>query len=303
MAVRTGGDLRRMRDRDGLHPAGEPREPHTDGIGDRPAHTGIDFVEDQGRRRATVRQHHFQRQEEARELAAGGDFHHRARPGAGIGLRPEFHPVDAVRPGRGGIGLHLGGEGRAFELERRDLGIDGLVERQRGLVARGGELLRGLAIVGVGLRRRLFELRKLLGAGIDQSEVGGIFLRQRGEAVDRGIVFAPRGAQRKQPLLDPLQFGRIVIRRLQRGFEMRARFLDRIERSIERLHRRLDQHRRLRLPALEPADRSGENRHRRRIARHRFMRVFQITRDFLRRHHAGALVGERGFLALLRREL
>src|SRR5581483_9316646 len=48
-------------------------------------------------------------------------------------------------------------------------------------------------------------------AGIDQRDVGGVFLRQRREVVDRHIVFAPGGAQREQPLLDLLKLGGIVI--------------------------------------------------------------------------------------------
>ena len=45
-------------------------------------------------------------------------------------------------PGEAAIALDLGGEGRALELQRRELGIDGLVELSRGFLARGRELLR-----------------------------------------------------------------------------------------------------------------------------------------------------------------
>ncbi len=91
------GHLRRMCDRDHLHAPAEPRQALADGVRNRAADAGIDLVEDQRRRRAAIGQHHFQRQQETRELAAGGDLHHRARPGAGIGLHPELDPVDAVR--------------------------------------------------------------------------------------------------------------------------------------------------------------------------------------------------------------
>ena len=94
-------DLRRMRDRDHLRALREPRQPHADGVGDRAADAGIDLVEHQRRRRAAIGQHHLERQQEARQLAAGGDLHHRPRPRAGIGLHPELDAIDAVRARRG----------------------------------------------------------------------------------------------------------------------------------------------------------------------------------------------------------
>ena len=51
-------------------------------------------------RRAAIREHHLERQEKARKLAAGGDLHERARPRPWIGLHPELHAIDAVRPAR-----------------------------------------------------------------------------------------------------------------------------------------------------------------------------------------------------------
>ena len=80
MLVGAGRDLRRMRHRHHLHLAGQPRQPRADGIGHRAADAGIDFVEHQRRRRAPVRQHDLQRQQEPRQLAAGGDLHQRPRP-------------------------------------------------------------------------------------------------------------------------------------------------------------------------------------------------------------------------------
>ena len=96
---------------------------------------------------------------------------------------------------------------------------------------------------------------------------------------------------------------RIVIRRAQRGFEMRAGLVHRRERGVDRLHHRLDQRRRLRGAALEPADRGRERRHRRLRAGDAVVGGAQILGDLLRLHHAGAALGERGLLAGFRREL
>ena len=89
-------DLRRMRHRQHLDPIGQPRQPLADRIRDRAADAGIDFVEDQRRRRAAIGERHLQRQQKARQFAARRDLHHRARPRAGVGAHPEFDLVDAV---------------------------------------------------------------------------------------------------------------------------------------------------------------------------------------------------------------
>ena len=155
----------------------------------------------------------------------------------------------------------------------------------------------------LGLLRGLFQRREPLGAGIDQREIGGIALGERVERIDRRIVFAARGAQRKQPLLDPLQLLRIVIGDAQRVLEMRARLVERVERGVERLHGGLDQRRRLRAAPLQPPHRGRQRRHRRARARDRLVGIAQVARDLLGLHHAGAPVGERGLLAGLGLEL
>ncbi len=119
MLAGAGGDLRGVGHGHHLHLAGEAREPRADGVGHRAADPGIDFVEHQRRRRAAVGQHHLERQQEARQFAAGGDLHHRPRPGARIGLHPELDAVDTLRPRRAGIALDLRRELGALELERR----------------------------------------------------------------------------------------------------------------------------------------------------------------------------------------
>ena len=80
---------------------------------------------------------------------------------------------------------------------------------------------------------------------------------------------------------------------------MTARLLDRGQRGIERLHGRLDQRRRLRGAALQPAQRRRQRRNRRATARHRIVCIAQIAHHLLDRHHGGPLLGERRFLVRL----
>ena len=112
---------------------------------------------------------------------------------------------------------------------------------------------RAITLVGLGGGR--FQLLQLIGAGIDQRDVGGVFRRQRREAIDRRRIFARGGAQREQPLLDALEFGGIEIGRDQRRGEMLVGLLQRIDGGIDRLHRGLDQRRRIAGAALQPAHR------------------------------------------------
>ena len=185
MLIGSCRDLRRMRHRHHLHLAGQPRQPRADRVRDRAADTGIDFIEHERRRRAPIGQHDFQRQQKARQFAAGGDFHQRPRPGARIGLHPELDPVEALRPRRIGIAVDLRREFRAIELQGRKLGIHGLVELLRRFDPRGAELRGGRGITLIGFIGRGFELFQLLGAGIDQRDVGGVSHGERGERIDR----------------------------------------------------------------------------------------------------------------------
>ena len=129
MTPRPRRDLRGVGDRYHLDAFGEPGEPHADGIGDGAARAGVDLVEHQCGRRTAVGQHHLERQQEARQLPAGGDLHQRPRPRARVGLHPELHAIDAVGTRRGGVGRDLGEKPRAVEPQRLELGIDGAFER------------------------------------------------------------------------------------------------------------------------------------------------------------------------------
>ena len=157
---------------------------------------------------------------------------------------------------------------------------------------------RAVALVGLGGGG--FQLLQLIRAGIDQRDVGGEFGGQRREPVDRRRIFARGGAQRKQPLLDALQLGRIEIGRDQRGAEMLVGLFQRVDRDVDRLHRRLDQRRRIGGAAFQPAHRGRQRRHRRMRAADRLLRLAQVAGDLLALHHGGAAFGERGLLAVLR---
>ena len=84
---------------------------------------------------------------------------------------------------------------------------------------------------------------------------------------------------------------------------MAARFVERAQRDVERLHGRLDQRGRLRGTPFEAPYRGRQRRHRRTAAGHRIVRIAQIAGDLLDLHHGGAPVGEARFLAGLRPEL
>ena len=196
----------------------------------------------------------------------------------------------------------FGRELRALELERLQFGIHRLVELLRGASARRRQGFGGGAIARRRFLRFALELCQLLGAGIDQREFGIVTLRQRGEIIDRHIVFAPGGAQREQAFLDALELLRIVIGDPQGMFEMLPRVFECIERRIDRLHHRLDQSRHLRGAALEAAHGGGKRWHRRIRSGDAVMSGAQILADFFRLHHGGAALGERRFLACLRGE-
>ena len=159
------------------------------------------------------------------------------------------------------------------------------------------------AITALGLRSGGLQRLELFLAGIDQCDVGIVFARQRREFIDRNVVFAARRAEREQPLLDALQFGRIEIGGAQaplrdgRGFPptRRAR-----RRAPSPPARPAPAPARCAVPAggsrpTAPAPGIGAGDH--------VVGLAQILGDLLRLHHRGAPLGQRGLLAGLRREL
>ncbi len=198
----------------------------------------------------------------------------------------------------------MGREFRALQLERLEFAVDRLVERGRRLAARLAKApAPQLRYAGLGLHGRCLQRLELVLAGVDQRDVGIVLARQRRKFIDRHVVFAARRAQREQPLLDALQFGRVEIGGAQGCFKMAAGLLQRGQRGVERLHRRLDQARRLRRSPLQPADDARQRRHAGIGAGDHLVGVAQVLRHLLRLHHGGAPLGERGLLAGLRRKL
>ena len=243
--------------------AAKPGEPQADRIGDRAADAGVDLVEHQRRRRAAVGQHHLQRQQETRQLAARGDLHQRTRPRAGIGLHPELDPVDAVRSGAAGVARRSRWRIRALELERREFRIHRLVERVGGLArAPRDSVRRRRAIARVGLAPRLLralraarrrhrsarDRRRISSRSAASSSTGTLYLRAAARSANsrssirsssRGSKSATRSACSRWPRASSSA----------------------VERRVERLHRRLEQARRLRARRSSRRIAAGKRRH------------------------------------------
>ena len=201
----------------------------------------------------------------------------------GLVLHPELDAIETMRAFA--FALDFGGECRPLELERLQLGIDRLVELLSGASACDGQRLRRRAIARSRCFRFALQRGEPLGAGIDQGEIAIVAVRQRGELVDRHIVFASGGAQREQTLLDPIELGRVVFGDPQRVLKLGAGFVQRGERSIDRFDRRLDQRRCLGGAAFQAAHRGGERRHQRVRSGDGLVRGAQIVGDFFRLHH------------------
>ena len=171
------------------------------------------------------------------------------------------------------------------------------------LLAPAGQSERGGPVAFLRLPRGGLKHGKLVCAGIDEAEVGGIARRQGGQLVDRDVVLAGGGAQREQALLDALKLLGIVVGDAQGRLEMRARVLDGGERDVERLEGRLDQAGDLGAATLEATRRRRQRGHRRLVARHRLVRITQVAGDLLGLHHGGTPLGQRRLLRGLRGQL
>src|SRR6202045_176394 len=182
-------------------------------------------------------------------------------------------------------------------------GIDRLVELLRRFCPRRRQLGGRAAVAVVRFRRGHLQLFQLIGACIDQCDIGGILRSQRHKTVDRRRVFARRRAQREQPLLDAFKLGWIEVRRDQRGVKMLVGLLQRIDRRVDRPHRGLDQRRGIGSPAFQPAHRRRQRRDRGMSAADGVLRLAQIGCDLLALHHRGAAFSERGLLAILGRQI
>jgi hypothetical protein len=126
---------------------------------------------------------------------------------------------------------------------------------------------------------------KLLLARIEIGEIGDHPDGKRRQFGHRNGIFARRSSQRKQPLLDPLQFLRIVFGLAQRRLDFHLRVGKLVERGIEQRHSVFEQARRLMALALQPAHQRGDMRHGRGIAVEELGRLGNIAGDPLGLHH------------------
>ena len=303
VGLRARRDLRRMGDRQHLHALGKPRQPLADGVRHRAADAGVDLVEDQRRRRAAIGERHLQRQQEARQLAAGRDLHQRAGrvPGLVRTQNSTWSMPSSVR--LSGFARQLDDELGPLELQRRQLGHDRPRQRDRRRIARLGQPRR-LAVVEVARAGGLlFQRVQPLLAGIEIGKVGSMRIAQLRQVVDRHGKLARRGAQRKQPLLGCFRELRVEFAGPHRRFDGRLRGIERNQRPVERLDDLVEQARRFGRLALQPAQQAGQLRHRRRRARQHLLRIGDVGGDLLGPHHRGALLRKLGLLAGLRVEL
>ena len=123
-----------------------------------------------------------------------------------------------------------------------------------------------------------------------------------GEIVDRDIVLPARGAQAEQALLDPLQFARIELRRLDRVLQAGTGFVEGDESMVEGGDAGLDEARRLRGAALELAECRREMSGGRALAGDGVEGLVEFAGDLLALLHGGAALGQAGLLAGLRIE-
>ena len=126
---------------------GKPRSP-------RPADAAVRFIEHKALRRADFRQHNFQRQHEARHLAARCDLMQIARCRTRVGRHAEAHHVAALRTPFGfGQRFHRRFEPRFFQLQRRQFFCHQLIQFLRGFRTR---LVRSFSLRHIGFAHRFY---------------------------------------------------------------------------------------------------------------------------------------------------
>ena len=129
-----------------------------------------------------------------------------------------------------------------------------------------------------------------------------MLLGQRRQPVGLHVVLARGGADGEQPLLQLLQLVRIELGVAHRLVERVARGVECDERGIDRLERRVDEVRRLRLAPVEPAQRAVEAGHEA-FRCENLLRVAQVDDDFFRALQVLPALGQHRLLAGLDGEL
>ena len=112
-------------------------------------------------------------------------------------------------------------------------------------------------------------------------------------------MLAAHRPQREQALLATLELLGIEGAGLERVLDLAGCALDRIDRLVQRLDARLEQRRRLRQAALQPAREGKHERHDGGFAGQVIARVANVGRDLLTLHHRLAARGKRLFLVRL----
>ena len=291
-------DLRRMGHGDHLHLVGEPREPLPDRVRDRAADPGVDLVEHQRRRRAAIRQHDLEREQEARELAAGGDLHQRPRPRARIGLDPEFDAVDAVGPAA---------SGSILVKKRARSSFSGLSSAVTALSSFAAALRRAAESAAAALGRPPPPRARMLRAASilprrhrsPRGRPRSARARPRDRRPRHCICAPPRAARTAAPRSGRARAGRGWRRRnaASRCARASSSAVSAASSAFTGGSISAGACARRRSSRRSAADSAGD---RRALARDRLVRVAQVLGHLVDLHHGGALLGERGLLAGLR---
>ncbi len=99
---------------------------------------------------------------------------------------------------------------RRFQFQRRQFDIDGALKIGGGALPRCRQALCRLVVIGRSSRRRFAKLRQAGFAGFELREIVAELFAKRRQRIDRDAIFAARGAQGEQTLLDALQLARII---------------------------------------------------------------------------------------------
>ena len=298
MGGTPGRHLGRMGDHQHLRGIGQTRQPLAHRMGRGPTDAPVDLVEDQGGRGAGARQHHLQRQHEARQLAAGGDLDQRAERRAGVGRHLEGHPLAALAgPGARVERLQPGLKARLVQLQRRQLARHRLgqpVGRRPACLGQGGDIVGQGGLGGV---HRALGGGHVAAAVLDRAELGGDLVLQRGQGVDAAAMLARQGTQREQPFLQPLQAGRVVLHRPARLFQGRQPFGGLDGGTVQRFDGRRQTLADLVLQPLQPAQHAAQGGIDAAVGGQRTVDLVQFAGGPLALHHGRARVGQAGFLA------
>ncbi|QTK78021.1 hypothetical protein AT6N2_C0053 [Agrobacterium tumefaciens] len=302
MGRRPRRHLRCMGNGENLYGFGQAAQTLADGIRHCSANAGVDFIEDQRGCRAAVGKRDFQCQKEARQLAARGNLHDRAGARARIGLDVEFHRIDAVSRRLFGIGRHLDRKPRPLQFQRREFRHHGARKSLRGMTALLRKRVGGPVEISFDHTEIGLELAELFFTGIEVGEIGNHFFGESRKVRYGDVVFASSGAQRKQPLLYPLELTRIELGAAQSRLHFHLRVGEAIERGIQQLYGVFQKAGRLMALTFQTPHHRGDDRHGRSIAIQKFARLSDITGNTFGFLHHGPTFCQLILFAVARRK-